>query len=677
MKNKLFHRPLISPVLSIALTVAALAQQPASQIAPSAERLRTHINYLASEALEGRRTGTPGAERAAQFIAGEFARLGLKPGSATARSQRTSDETESEFLQRFPYIAAVELGKNNALQLIPQRSMQPAGGAGTTATILHFRTRDDWMPVGFSANTRVVDAPLAFVNYGITAPELNYDDYAGSRVAGYIALAFSGTPDGDNPHGTFTRYEDLRFKAIAARNAGAKGLIVIAREVNFNEDPLSRLRYDHSTSATGLPVAAVSRQSAARILRAGGLVNSISELETALREMIATATKLGRRERDTSLEPRLLDSVKVTLHADIDRHEVAAANVIGILEGSDPSLKHEAIVLGAHYDHLGRGGAGSLAQRESDVHHGADDNASGTAGIIELARMLSAQRPKPRRTIVFAAFSGEEEGLLGSNYYVNHPVVPLPKTVAMINMDMIGRMKDRKLVIGGVGTAPEWLTMIERANMLPRLTVNASSTAHTSGSLPIVVGSDGRTSVGSDVSRQFLLTLNEDGFGPSDHSSFYARRIPVLFFWTGTHLDYHKPSDTADKINYDDEARILAMVARIVQDVDARDKRPTYQVAKSAATGRSSGFRVYLGTIPNYADSSDGLLLDGVREDSPAAQAGLKAGDRIVKLAGRDVRNVYDYTAALSEMKAGQEYEVEITRGSERMKLKLVPGARK
>jgi Zn-dependent M28 family amino/carboxypeptidase len=297
--------------------------------------------------------------------------------------------------------------------------------------------------------------------------------------------------------------------------------------------------------------------------------------------------------------------------------------------------------------------------------------------VIELARLLTTQRPKPRRTIVFAAFSGEEEGLLGSNYYVNHPVVPLTNTVAMINMDMIGRMKDRKLVIGGVGTASEWPAILERVNLLQGLTVGTSAAAHPSGSLPMVVGANGGTVVANDTNKQFLLTLNEDGFGPSDHSSFYAKQIPVLFFWTGTHVDYHKPTDTSEKINYDDEARILSMVARIVREIDTSEKRPTYQVAKSASTGRSTGFRVYLGTIPNYADTADGLLLDGVREDSPASKAGLQAGDRIVKLAGRDVHNVYDYTAALGEMKAGQEYEVEILRGTERVKLKLTPAARK
>jgi C-terminal processing protease CtpA/Prc len=183
--------------------------------------------------------------------------------------------------------------------------------------------------------------------------------------------------------------------------------------------------------------------------------------------------------------------------------------------------------------------------------------------------------------------------------------------------------------------------------------------------------------VHSDPAKQFTLTLNADGYGPSDHSSFYAKQVPVLFFWTGTHEDYHKPSDTADKINYDDEARILGVVARIVQSIDSGEKRPTYTLAKTESTGRSTGFRVYLGTIPNYADSNEGLLLDGVREDSPAAKAGLKAGDRIVKLAGKDVRNVYDYTYALGEMKAGQEYDVEVMRGTERLKLKLTPAARR
>jgi membrane-associated protease RseP (regulator of RpoE activity) len=280
---------------------------------------------------------------------------------------------------------------------------------------------------------------------------------------------------------------------------------------------------------------------------------------------------------------------------------------------------------------------------------------------------------------VFIAFSGEEEGLLGSNYYVNHPIVPLANTVAMINMDMIGRLKDKSLIVGGVGTAQDWRSMVEAQNLLGSMTVTATSGSgsNTSKGFPMVVASNGRPIVTSDNTKQFALTLNEDGFGPSDHSSFYMKQIPVLFFWTGTHADYHKPSDTADKINYEGEVGILKLVARLVREIDANDKRPAYTVAKTESTGRSTGFRVYLGTIPNYADSSDGLLLDGVRDDSPASKAGLKAGDKVVKLAGRDLRNVYDYTYALGEMKAGEEYEIEVMRGGERLKFKITPAARK
>ncbi|MDQ2920350.1 MAG: PDZ domain-containing protein, partial [Acidobacteriota bacterium] len=246
--------------------------------------------------------------------------------------------------------------------------------------------------------------------------------------------------------------------------------------------------------------------------------------------------------------------------------------------------------------------------------------------------------------------------------------------------DMIGRMKDKNLIVGGVGTSQEWRSMVEAQNLLESMTVTAMAGAGSNTSstgFPMVVAANGRPIVTSDNTKQFALTLNEDGFGPSDHSSFYAKQIPVLFFWTGTHEDYHKPSDTAEKINYDGEVGILNLVARLVRDIDATDKRPVYTVAKTESTGRSTGFRVYLGTIPNYADSNDGLLLDGVRDDSPAAKAGLKAGDKVVRLAGRDLRNVYDYTYALGEMKAGEEYEIEVVRGGERLKFKITPAARK
>ena len=324
------------------------------------------------------------------------------------------------------------------------------------------------------------------------------------------------------------------------------------------------------------------------------------------------------------------------------------------------------IVIGAHYDHLGRGGEEGRGERKNEVYYGADDNASGVAGMLELARLFSTHRP--RRTIVFIAFGGEEEGLLGSNFYVNHPVVPLAQTVAMINMDMIGRLKDNKLIIGGVGTAGEWRQWIAKANLE---TWSGAMLSQTSAA-----GSVSRGQI-LNLVKPFALTLNEDGYGPSDHASFYAKQIPVLFLWTGTHEDYHKPSDTADKIDYEGEARIIAFVVNLLRTLDASASRPTFTVAKSEATGRTTGFRVYLGTIPNYADSNEGLKLDGVREDSPAARAGLRAGDVIVKLAGRDVRNIEDYSYVLGEMKAGEEYEVEVLRGKERLRFKLTPAARR
>ena len=597
-------------ILLTALLLSTLGVVAQQALEPSPSRLQQDISYLASDALDGRRTGTAGANDAARYIAGEFSRAGLTPGIPAAGAEKRR-QMMARYLQSFPYVSGVSASSNNRLML----------SNNSLDAHLTFEVGKDWMPLGISATRLEERVPAIVVGYGITAPELNYNDYADPKVAGRIAVALSGTPDGDNPHGQFARYEDVRWKAIAARNAGAKGLIIVARQENFADDRLSVLRYDNAGDV-GIPVIAVSRNAGKSFF---GLA-SLAEIEQAIK----SKSELAYKE-----SPWLIN-----MEVGVERKQVDAYNVIGVLEGSDPVLKKENIIIGAHYDHLGRGGEGSLAPQSGEIHHGADDNASGTAGLIELARIFAAQKPKLKRTLIFIAFSGEEEGLLGSNYYVNHPLTPLTNTVGMINMDMIGRMKDRKLIIGGVGTAKEWRGMIE-------------------------------------PEKSFELTLNEDGFGPSDHSSFYGKQVPVLFFWTGTHNDYHKPSDTWDKINYNDEAKILSFVARLVRDIDGADKRLTYTTAKSDPAPRSAGFRVYLGTIPNYADTNDGLLIDGVRENSPAAKAGLKAGDRIVKIESRDVKNVYDYTYALGEMKAGQEYVFEVIRGSEKLTLRITPEARK
>ena len=591
--------------ICVLLLVSAVAlAQSANE--PSVAKLQQHVSYLASDALDGRRTGTAGATDAARYIAGEFARLGLRP-AASGPATRRGSQVMARYLQSFPYVSGVELGKQNVI----------AGPAQQRLTV-----NEEWMPLGYSTNANATGS-LVFVGFGIKAAENNYDDYAGLPVSGNIAVALTGTPDGDNPHGRFVRYVDVQWKAIAARDAGAKALLVIAAAPSFKDERLARLQYDNMAGNVGLPIAVISQQALAKL--APEL--SYTELQ-----------RLASAKQQSTVKP-VAGPFTVTI--DVLRKEVPAYNVIGVLEGSDPVAKKETIVIGAHYDHLGRGGSGSLAQRSGEIHHGADDNASGTAGMLELARLFTSQRPRPKRTIVFIGFGGEEEGLLGSNYYVNHPISPLTNTVAMINMDMIGRMKDRKLVIGGVGTAKEWRDIIAKGT--------------------------------ADANRSFSLTLNEDGYGPSDHSSFYGKQVPVLFFWTGTHTDYHKPSDTFEKINYTDQARILDLVAYIVRDVDGTDKRLTYTTAKTEATPRTGGFRVYLGTIPNYAESNDGLLIDGVRDDSPAAHAGLKAGDKIVKIGTRDIKNVYDYTYALGEMKAGEEYVVEVVRGKDRLSLKIKP----
>ncbi len=665
-----------------------------SNTAPDAERLRAHVTYLASDKLDGRRTGTAGAEMAAQHIAEEFKRLGLRAGGqqqAISFNGKVGGKFTA-YVQTFPYVAGVELGKTNSMHFFPRVS---EATASVRPASLDLRVREDWMPLGWSANGRVESLPLTFVGYGISAGDLNHDDYAGANVAGRVALALAGTPEGDNPHGQFARYAELRFKAAAARDRGAKALVVISGEENFQDERLARLRYDHGGGDAGLPVVVISRQVARRIFEASGVEPSFDKSGKPV-----DAASIGSANKDApdsggdsrTPPPRFtsvnLPNVAFSIAVDVARRETSAHNVVGLLEGSDPKLKNEAIIVGAHYDHLGRGGQGSLAVREGEIHHGADDNASGVAGLLELARLFSqGERGRLRRTIVFIAFGGEEEGLLGSNFYINNPIVPLAQTVAMINMDMIGRLNGDRLLIGGAGTASEWKGWIARANSDPNIRMVAvggrdgekQATAKSAGAeIPAIVGANGQVMATASPRQRFSMTLNEDGFGPSDHSSFYAKKIPVLFFFTGTHEDYHKPSDTAEKINYEGVARVLSFVRDIVLELQASEPRPTYTVARGGGNaGRSIGFRVYLGTVPNYAESKDGMKLDAVRDDSPAAKAGLRAGDVIVKMAGREIRNVYDYTYALAEMKAGQEYEVEAMRDGQRLTVKITPAARK
>jgi len=612
-------------------TLAAVVAAQAPRVSDQTEQnLRKHIQYLASDQLEGRRTGEHGATLAAGYIANLFANYRLRPGIRGANGK-------PNFLQPFPYVAGVAPGAGNLLSL---KTADPTKDNGTDAGVV-------WTPLAYSPDAVVPASPVVFAGYGVSSADLKYDDYAGLDVQNKIVLILDGTPDDGSPHSGFARF-NTHVKASIAKEKGARAVLVIATDPVFKNDRLSRMSYDQTYGLFALPVAGVDRLTGVSLLGLG------SEAELSAFEKQVDARPAG-----TKIVLQNPVSATAQLKISMLKKRTEGYNVIGILDGTDPILKREAIVIGAHYDHLGHGGQGSLDVNSTAIHHGADDNASGTAAVLELARIFATEK-KNKRTLIFITFSGEEEGLLGSDFYVNHPIWPIEETVAMINLDMIGRLKDEKLNIGGVGTASEWPALVSAKNALP-ITVSG--------------GLGKNKSQWSYVSKAklFKLQISEDGFGPSDHSSFYSKKVPVLFFFTGTHGDYHKPSDTPEKINYEGEHAIVYFVGNIIEAIDENPRRPTYTVAKSAGISGRSGFNVSLGTIPNYADSTDGLLLDGVRDNSPAANAGVKAGDKVVKLAGKDVRNVMDYTYILGEMKAGEEYEMVVMRGGERLTLRIVP----
>jgi aminopeptidase YwaD len=596
--------------------MAASGQGSSASI--SAERIADHIKFLASDELQGRRAGTPEADRAASYIADEFRKYGLTPAAA------------SGFLEAFTFVSGVKIGDANYVRV-------KAAGISRDLGIAV-----EYMPLAFSSSL-AARGPVVFAGYGITAPELQYDDYTGIEPRGKIVMIMRGSPDGDNPHGRFADYtapgREIEFKTLAARQEGASGIIFISDTASFKEDPLSRLRYDLNFLDAGIPAVVLSRDAASAILTANGIKLPAAD-DTAKKAPAAAA----------------LDGVEAQIKTDVIKINSKTSNVVGLIAGTDPKLASEYVVIGAHYDHLGLGGPESLAQNPyGQIHHGADDNASGTAAVLELARVLASHRDMLKRSVIMASFSGEEEGLLGSAAYTKNPPVPLASTVAMINMDMIGRLRLNMLIVGGTGTSPAWKPLLEELNKKG-------------------------TKEGADAGvgdRRFKLALGDDGYGPSDHQSFYVRDIPVLFFFTGSHDDYHKPSDTADKINAEGIKQVAEMVREIAIRVADEPARIAFTRAKKESTPSVGGFKVYLGTIPNYADQADGLKLDGVRPGSPAERAGLKAGDIVVKLGRVDVKNVYDYTYALEELKAGVGIEMIIRRDGKLMPVMITPDKRR
>lgn len=584
---------------------SSLPATAAGAITP--DRLMPHIRYLASDELEGRLAGSPGAEKAARYIAEQFARRNLLPLG-----------DEGSYFQGFSFVSGVRLGSANSLEVAWGTGGSSSQARGSSL----LEPGSDFTPVSFSLSGEF-EGPARFVGYGISAPSLQYDDYRKTDVKGKFVFVLRYGPEGDDPHGQFGRYHALRYKAQTARDRGAKGIVFVDDSEDFSKSSLSKLRFDRSFADSGIAALALSRPSARKILAGAGM--NLDTLEESAR---------GRKGSAADMP-----GVHLKFRSNLVKETRSARNVVGLLKGTG-GLAEEVLVIGAHFDHLGLGEVSSLAAKPgSEVHNGADDNASGTAGLLELAGALGSRKGQAGRSVLFLAFSAEEQGLLGSRHYVNHPAIPLEKTVAMINMDMIGRMQGKRLIVGGAGSSPGWKDLLTQLN--------------------------------KDADLE--LKYRDGGFGPSDHSSFYGRDIPVLFFFTGVHGDYHKPSDDYDKIEAVATARVVEFIFQTARSICGMDQRPAFR--KTAGEPRESGrtgFRVTLGIIPDYGEEVEGVRLSGVREGSPAAKCGLRSGDLMVGWSGKKITNIYDLTYLLQEHRPGDEVDISVVRDGEELQLTAI-----
>jgi Tol biopolymer transport system component len=549
--------------------------------------------------MEGRGLGTKGIGKAADYIQMTFAGTGIDP--AFGRS----------FRQKFPVKVGVTLGPGNKISGLK---------------------RDDWTPLGFSSGGSF-EGPIAFVGYGIDAAPLDYRELEGIDLKGKVALMLRYEPqerdetsrfDGKRP----SRWSSMRYKATKARDAGAIAVIFVTGPLqDEGKDKLPALVNDGPESPVGIPVIQVKTSAARKWV----------DLEKFQKDV------------DADLKPRsrVLD---MTLSGTVDvmASYAEGINIVGMIPGRG-TLKNETIVIGAHYDHLGHGGRGSMRPNDTGIHNGADDNASGTAAVMVAAKRMRELLGSARdtRTVLFALFSAEEVGLGGSAYFVEHPPVPLESIKAMVNLDMVGALRDDKLVALGSESAPEWKPLVERLGTELKLQVLASG----------------------------------DGYGPSDQTSFYAKQIPVLHFFTGTHERYHTPDDDADFVNFAGAARVAELTAQVGNALARGDVTPTYARATAAPAmeGDSRGYGAYLGTVPDFTameSTTGGVKLSDVRAGGPAALAGIKGGDVIVEMAGTRIDNLYDMTYALQDHKPGETIDVVVLRGGKRLTLRATLGMR-
>ena len=595
---------------------------PDTDPAITADDLRRHVSVLASPEMEGRLTATPGGRRAGAYVASMFRALGLAPAG-----------DDGGYFQSFEFTAGVALGPRNGLDL---RFDQ--GGAAPPA-----EPDRDWRPLAFSRTGAVPAGGVVFVGYGIVAPAGDgaaaYDSYGGLDVRGKWALMLRYLPEDVDPavRRRLYHYAELQYKAAAARDRGARGIIVASGPNSRVKDELVPLAFDAGMAADGIAAISVTDRLAAALLTPAG--RGLAEVQTAL-------------DAGDPLPGFALPGVTLGATIDIVRERRTGRNVLGRLAAGAEAAAG-TVVIGAHFDHLGRGIPGkSLSGRDETgrVHPGADDNASGVAGLLEIAELLADRKAsgrfRPVRDILFAAWSGEELGALGSSHFVRAFGAGgeslRPGIAAYLNMDMIGRLGDR-LTLHGVGSSRLWPREIERRNA------------------PVGLA----------------IAVSDDNYPATDALPFYLGGVPILSAFSGVHGDYHSPRDTPDKLNYEGTKRIARFMALVARSLALAETAPDYVRTEGAGKRRRRTSRVFLGTIPDYAASgAGGVRISGLAKDGPAEKAGLEPGDVVVGLAGKAIATMYDYSYALDALKIGEPAEIVVERGGRRVRLTITPAAR-
>ncbi|OWK45167.1 M28 family peptidase [Fimbriiglobus ruber] len=643
------HTRSFAAAFGAALTVIPLLANPlpAAELSPAAEQIKKDIYYLAGDECQGRGVETKGILKAGEYIADTFKKAGLKPAGK-----------DGTYFQPFTISGAAQLGEPNKLTLVG-RNKQKKGE-------IEFKYGSDFTVCSLAANGKLQATDVAFAGYGITAKDLKYDDYAGADVKGKFVVLLRRTPRADDKKRPFDPSPQSQYAALATKvqNAVAHEAagVLFVNDTGYAKDgdPLMDFRYAGG-QPSGIPVLHIKRAVAEKLL--ADTKTTLPEIEKAI---------------DEKLKPQTIDlpDWAVATEVTVDRVKFPVRNIVAVSEGTGP-LADETVVIGAHYDHLGMGEGGSLGGpgAKGKVHYGADDNGSGTTGLLELARRFGARTGRVGRRVVFVAFSGEERGLFGSIHYCKEPPFPLEKTVFMLNMDMIGRVvkveDDAVLAKAAsvVGTAAALLP----GAVVPRDRVVVYGTGTAPGLDALV------TRVNETLG--FKIIRVPGGSGPSDHDSFYRKHVPVLFFFTGTHRDYHRPTDTPDKINLEGLNKIVDMVDACATYFASSPEKPKYQTTAGGwsdpTEDRPRASRPpapKLGIMPgNYEAKEGGVLVEDLSPDGAAEKAGVKPQDVIISIAGKPVKNIETYMSVMASQKPGVEIEVIVLRKDQKVPIKVKP----